>query len=138
MPGITHSALGIDPHAKVVGSSLVQGKLLLRAKTACGRTQRYLACYDSQSQFRFFRRVTSSERKRLGKGIDPTCPLELLDWKKLGNSHWKAQWGDLEVITITTKNLLAPTDYSIYIVNGEMVSNKKLKEMITNEDHDYR
>lgn len=130
----TYSAVGIDPSAQVVGSSVAQGKLLLRAKTAHGRTQRYVACYDSDAKFRFFRRVSSSERKRLGKGEDITSPLELLDWEQ-GPFYWLAQWGDLKVITLTPQNLLAPTDYSTYVVNGEMVSNKTLKEILTNEDH---
>ena len=128
-----YSALGIDPSVQVVGSSVAHGKLLLRAKTTQGRTQRYVACYDSDAQFRFFRRVSSSERKRLGKGEDITSPLELLDWKQ-GSCHWLAQWGDLKVITLTPHNLLAPTDYSTYVVNGEMVSNQTLKELV-NEDH---
>ncbi len=137
MDNTVHSALGIDPSVQVVGSSVAQGKLLLRAKTTHGRTQRYVACYDSDDQFRFFRRVSSSERKRLGKGEDITSPLELLDWKQ-GSCYWLAQWGDLKVITLTPQNLLAPTDYSTYVVNGEMVSNHTLKEIITNEDHDSR
>jgi len=137
MHNTVHSALGIDPGMQVVGSSVAQGKLLLRAKTTHGRTQRYVACYDSEGQFRFFRRVSSSERKRLGKGEDITCPLELLDWEQ-GSCYWLAQWGDLKVITLTPQNLLAPTDYSTYVVNGEMVSNHTLKEILTNEDHDSR
>lgn len=131
----THRALGIDPSAQVVGSSVANGKLLLRTKTLYGRTQRYVACYDSDGQFRFFRRVSSSERKRLGRGEDITCPLELLDWKQ-GSCHWLAQRGDLKVITLTPQNLLAPTDYTTYIVNGEMVSKNTLKDML-NEDHNH-
>lgn len=125
----THSALGIDPSAKVVGSSVAQGKLLLRAKTTQGKTQRYVACYDSDGQFRFFRRVSSSERKRLGKGEDITSPLELLDWKQ-GSHHWIAKWRNLEVITLTPNTILAPTDYTTYVVNDELVSHKTLKEII--------
>ena len=132
----TYSATGIDPSVQVVGSSVAQGKLLIRAKTTTGRTQRYVACYDSDNEFRFFRRVSSSERKRLGKGEDIICPLELLDWRQ-GTCHWLAQWGDLRVITLTPQNLLAPTDYSTYVVNGEMVSRNKLKEMIADEDHNH-
>ena len=127
---IVHSALGIDPSVQVMGSSVAGGRLLLRAKTTTGKTQRYVACYDSKDQFRFFRRVSSSERKRLGRGEDITCPLELLDWKQ-GSCHWLAQWGDLKVITLTPSHLLAPTDYTTYVVNGDMVSNKTLKEIIT-------
>lgn len=132
----TYSAVGIDPSAQVVGSSVAHSKLLLRAKTTQGRTQRYVACYDSDDKFRFFRRVSSSERKRLGRGEDITCPLELLDWKQ-GSCHWVSQWGTLKVITLTPSNLLAPTDYSTYVVNGEMVSNHTLKEILTNEDHNH-
>ena len=124
-----YSALGIDPSVQVVGSSVAHGKLLLRAKTTQGKTQRYVACYDSDGQFRFFRRVSSSERKRLGKGEDITSPLELLDWKQ-GSCHWITQWKHLEVITLTPKTLLAPTDYTTYVVNDELVSNKTLKEII--------
>ena len=131
-----HSALGIAPDAQVVGSSAVHGKILLRTKTTHGRTQRYVACYDSDNNFIYFRRVSSSERKRLGKGENITSPLELLDWKQ-GPTYWHASYDGLEVITLTPMVIISPTDYSTYVVNGEMVSNQKLKEII-NEDHSSR
>ena len=130
MKDIVHSSLGITPGAIVVGSSVANNTLLLRTRTTHGKTQRFVACYDPDSKFKYFRRVSSSERKRLGRGQQITHPLELLDWT-LGPSCWLTQYGGLKIITLTPNNILAPTDYSVYVVNGEMVSNHKLKEMIS-------
>ena len=133
MTKVVHNALGINPDVKVVGSSLVGGKLLLRSRTTDGRTIRYVACYDPfTSSFKYFRRVTSTERKRLGKGESITCPLEELAWERRLN-HWEAQWKNLRVTTLTPQvNFISPTDYTSYVVNGEMISNHKLKEIIQN------
>jgi len=136
MGNVVHSALGIEPGVHVVGSSLASGRLLLRTKTTHGRTLRYVACYDLEGKFKYFRRVSSSERKRLGRGEVITSPLEQLDWLQ-ESSHWCSQWHGKKVSTLTPYNLVAPTDYSTYTVGSEMVSNLKLKEMITNADHNY-
>ena len=134
MSKLTYSALGIDPSDRVVGSSISKGKLLLRTRTTDKKTHRYVACYDSSNEFKYFRRVSSSERKRLGKGEDITCPLEQLDWVKSSNC-WLAQWNDKQVRTLTpTQTHLAPTDYSTYVIGNEMVSKQKFKELI-HEDH---
>lgn len=125
-----HRALGIDPSVLVVGSSVANSRLLLRAKTTCGTTLRYVACYAPDGEFKYFRRVSSSERKRLGRGEDITHPLERLEWSQ-GPTCWFTQWGDLKIITLTPFNLLAPTDYTTYVVNGSMVTNKKLKEIVS-------
>jgi len=124
-----HSAVGIDPSVQVVGSSISNGKLLLRTRDTWGKTRRYVACYDSNNIFKYFRRVTSSERKRLGKGENITCQLELLDWEQK-SFGWYTQWNDLTVTTLTPNKLIAPTDYSTYVVNGVIVSKHKLKEML--------
>lgn len=130
MMNICHSALGIDPSVQVVGSSVSNGRILLRAKTTRGTTLRYVACYAPDGKFKYFRRVSSSERKRLGRGENITHPLERLEWSQ-GPTCWLTQWGDLNVVTLTPFNLLAPTDYTTYVVNGSMVSNKKLKEIVS-------
>lgn len=135
MTDVVHSALGIDPSSRVVGSSVSNGTLLLRARSINGTTQRYVACYNSDGSFKYFRRVTSSERKRLGRGQQLSHPLETLNWSQ-GSTCWLTQHGDLKIITLSPNNLLAPTDYSVYVVNGEMVSNHRLKEMI-HEDHNH-
>ena len=129
MTNTVHSALGIDPSSRVVGSSISNDTLLLRARSITGSTQRYVACYASDGSFKYFRRITSSERKRLGRGQQLSHPLEVLNWSQ-GPTCWLAQHGDLKIITLSPSNLLAPTDYSVYVVNGEMVSNLRLKEMI--------
>lgn len=130
MANVCHSALGIDPSVHVVGSSIANGRLLLRAKTTDGKTQRYVACYAPEGYFKYFRRVSSSERKRLGKGEDIIHPLEKLEWRH-GSTCWLSQWEDLKIITLTPFNLLAPTDYTTYAVNGSMITNQKLiKEII--------
>ena len=128
MAKVCHSALGIDPSVQVVGSSLVNGRLLLRAKTIHGKTLRYVACYEL-GRFKYFRRVSSSERKRLGKGENITHPLEKLDWRQ-GSSCWMSQWEDLKISTLTPFNTLAPMDYTTYVANGSMLTNKKLMEIL--------
>ena len=126
----SYSALGIEPGARVVGSALVRGILLLRARTITGKTRRYKACYDTKGNFKYFRQVTSSERKRLGRGEKLHCPLEELDWKRYSN-QWIAHWGDLVIYTLTpTHGIVAPTDYSTYILNGELVSKYTLLKEI--------
>lgn len=129
MKDIVHSSLGIDPSVQVVGSSVANKTVLLRTRTVAGKTQRYAACYDSEGKFKYFRRISSSERKRLGRGQQISHPLETLNWEQ-GPTCWLAQHGDLKILTLTPNNLLAPTDYTIYVVNGEMITNLRLKEMI--------
>ena len=125
----SYTVLGIEPSARVVGSSIVNGTLLLRTRTLHGKTRRYKACYGSEGQFKYFRQVTSSERKRLSKGGKLLCPLEELDWK-LQSPHWIAQWRDLTVHTGISQSIIAPTDYSTYVVNGELISRQKLKDIL--------
>ena len=136
MDSICHSALGIDPSVQVVGSSIANGRLLLRAKTTEGKTRRYVACYAPEGYFKYFRRVSSSERKRLGRGENITHPLEKLEWSQ-GSTCWLSQWEDLKIITLTPFNLLAPTDYTTYVVNGSMITNQKLMEIINSDENHF-
>jgi hypothetical protein len=133
----SHTSLGIDPSAKILGSTESMGRLLIRAKDPWGNTLRYVACHDSEGSFTYFRRVTSSERKRLGRGKQISCPLEKLDWKQVAYG-WIATHGDLKIATIIPQNLLSPCDYSAYSLNGKLVSRSRLMKEIENENHNYR
>lgn len=128
-----YTALGIDPGVRVVGSSLVNKKLLLRAKTPTNRTLRYVGCYTDTGKFKYFRKISSSERKRLGRGKSITNPLESLDWQPSATC-WTTTWNGLKVSTLAPNYIIAPTDYTVYVVGDKMVTTKTLKGMI-NEDH---
>lgn len=127
----TYSSLGIHPGAKVIGFSMTGvGNLLLRAKLN-EKSQRYLACLDDDGEFKYFRKITSSERKRVGQGTLKPCPLEKIDWVQDGDYRWWATHNGRFLETASPYGVrLAPTDYRTYLVDGELVSNQRLKEMI--------
>lgn len=125
--------LGIKPGSRVVGTRWINDHLLLRAKLPSGKTLRYIACTYPNGDFKYFRLITSSERKRAGRGILDACPLETINWTRRG-SGWQAELGNLSIITLAPNQLIAPTDYVLYSVNGELTTSSTLKEMI-NEDH---
>ena len=125
--------LGIKPGSQVVGTRWVNDHLLLRAKLPSGKTLRYLACTYPNGDFKYFRLITSSERKRVGRGILDASPLETINWTRRGQG-WQAEHNGLLIHTLAPNYVIAPTDYTLYSVNGELTTPTTLEEMI-NEDH---
>lgn len=131
-------ALGIHPEATILGSSVVSERILLRAKVK-GKTVRYISCHDSNNLFIYFRKVTSSERKRVGKGTYTPSLLEKLCWKET-YWGWEAQLSDLQIQTLsvyTTKQNKAPIDFNTYVVNGALHSKQKLEGLVKTHESYY-
>jgi hypothetical protein len=127
--------LGIKPGSRVVGTRWINDHLLLRAKLPSGKTLRYLACTYPNGDFKYFRLITSSERKRVGRGILDASPLETINWARRGQG-WQAEHSNLVITTLAPNYLIAPTDYTLYSVNGELTTHANLEEMI-HEDHNH-
>jgi len=127
------NALGLDPDAEVVGIRYVNQDTLLRTKVR-GRTQRYIACYDAKSRFKYYREITSSERKRVVLDDLDDNPIGSLDWVLI-EDKWICQLAGERLAPMVPNRLKAPTDYSVYMWGSEIVSNNKLKEYAkTNAD----
>ena len=122
------NALGIDPDAEVVGIRYVNQDTLLRTKVR-GRTQRYIACYDAESRFKYYREITSSERKRVVLDNLDDNPIGTLDWALIGNK-WICHLDGERLVPIVPSRLKAPTDYSVYMWGSVVISNRKLKEYV--------
>lgn len=124
----TYNTLGIDPNVQIVGTSKSNNKLLLRGKLN-DKTIRYVACYNNDGNFKYFRKVTSTERKRVGKGEEVLNPLEQLDWVQ-NNLGWETVYDGSLIQTINLPYILAPTDYPLYSVGYLILTSKNLKEII--------
>jgi hypothetical protein len=120
--------LGVDPRAEVVGIRYLGSNTLLRTRIK-GRTQRYIACYDAGSRFKYYREITSSERKRVVLDNLDDNPIGALDWALIGDK-WICQLSGKRLTPIVPNRLKAPTDYSVYMWGSDIVSNNKLKDMI--------
>ena len=120
------NALGLDPDAEVVGIRYVNQDTLLRTRIR-GRTQRYIACYDAESRFKYYREITSSERKRVVLDNLDDNPISSLDWVLI-EDKWICQLAGERLAPMVPNRLKAPTDYSVYMWGSEIVSNNKLKE----------
>ena len=124
------TALGIDPDAEIVGIRYVNDDTLLRTRVR-GRTQRYIACYDLEYRFKYYREITSSERKRVVLDDLDDNPLCTLEWVLVGDK-WICQLGDKRLVPLVPNRLKAPTDYAVYMWGSEIVSTRKLKEYVKN------
>ena len=120
--------LGVDPSAIVVGVRYVNNNTLLRTRIK-GRTQRYIACYDSNSRFKYFREISSSERKRVIQNTLEDNPIGNLDWVLVGDT-WSCELQGKPLVPIKPYSLKAPTDYTVYMWGGTLISNKFLKKEI--------
>ena len=120
--------LGLDPDAEVVGIRYVNRDTLLRTRIR-GRTQRYIACYDAESRFKYFREITSSERKRVVLDNLDDNPIGTLDWALIGDK-WICHLDGKRLVPIVPNRIKAPTDYSVYMWGSDIISNNKLKDAI--------
>ena len=120
--------LGLDPDAEVVGIRYVNRDTLLRPRIR-GRTQRYIACYDAESRFKYFREITSSERKRVVLDNLDDNPIGTLDWALIGDK-WICHLDGKRLVPIVPNRIKAPTDYSVYMWGSDIISNNKLKDAI--------
>ena len=124
------TAIGLDPEAVVVGIRRINNDVLLRAKVR-GRTQRYIACYDTSHRFQYYREITSSERKRVITNSLDKHPISTLDWSLI-KGKWFCYLDDKSLVPVTPSKLKAPTDYSVYLWGDQLISNKTLKQEIIN------
>lgn len=122
------NALGLDPNAVVVGIRHINNDILLRTRIK-GRTQRYIACYDAESRFKYYREITSSERKRVVLNNLDDNPIDTLDWELIGDK-WICHFDGKKLVPIVPNRLKAPTDYSVYLWGSDIVSNSRLKECV--------
>lgn len=120
--------LGVDPRAEVVGIRYLGSNTLLRTRIK-GRTQRYIACYDAESRFMYYREITSSERKRVVLNNLEDNPIGTLDWVLI-EDKWVCQLAGERLAPMVPNRVKAPTDYSVYMWGSEIVSNNKLKEYV--------
>ena len=120
--------LGVDPEAEVVGVRYLGRDTLLRTRIR-GRSQRYIACYDTANRFMYYREITSSERKRVVLDNLGDNPIGTLDWVLI-EDKWVCQFGGKVLTSILPNRVKAPTDYSVYMWGTDIVSNSKLKDMI--------
>lgn len=118
--------LGVDPRAEVVGTRYLGSNTLLRTRIK-GRTQRYIACYDAESRFMYYREITSSERKRVVLDNLDDNPIGRLDWVLI-EDKWICQLAGERLTPMVPNRVKAPTDYSVYMWGSKIVSNNKLKE----------
>ena len=123
-------SLGIDPRCEIVGVRQVADQILLRTRLE-QRTMRYISSHGEDGEIRFFRTITSSERKRAGNNSLEPSPLEQLDWE-LVDQKWNTKFLGQCLTPLVPARLIAPTDYAIYILGDELVSQGKLKEIILN------
>ena len=120
--------LGLDPEAEIVGIRYVNQHTLLRTRIR-GRTQRYITCYDAESRFKYYREITSSERKRVVLNNLDDNPIATLDWV-LTDDKWTCQLAGKKLVPVIPNRLKAPTDYAVYMWGLGIISNNKLKEII--------
>jgi hypothetical protein len=121
-------ALGLHPKAEIVGIRYVNNDTLLRTRIR-GRTQRYIACYDADARFKYYREITSSERKRVVSDSLEDNPLGRLDWALIGDK-WACQLSGKTLTPIVPNRLKAPTDYAVYVWGTEILSNRALKDLV--------
>ena len=127
------NALGVDPRAEIVGVRHIGNDTLLRTRIR-NRTQRYIACYDSESRFKYFREITSSERKRVVLDNLEDNPIGALDWVLI-EGKWICQLNGKKLAPMVPLRLKAPTDYSVYMWGSDVISNNKLKGMLNENQY---
>ena len=128
---MTTFKLGVDPRAEIKGIRRTNGSILLRTKIG-GRTQRYIACFTSSQEFKFYREITSSERKRVVKKTLRAHPLETLPWiLEDGSNKWSCILRGEVLTTLAPAVLKAPTDYSVYMWGQKIYTkNQILQEVV--------
>jgi hypothetical protein len=130
-----YPTLGLDPRCEIVGVREVAHRTLLRTRLG-SRTQRYVSCHeDHTKRFRFFRRITTSERKRATMSNLKPSPLELLSWVRVEGGTWTCQLGGKPLTPLIPSECIAPTDYNVYLWGTQLLGAKRLKGIVNEKQY---
>lgn len=124
----TIDTTGVHPDAVIVGERYIGQHTLLRARVN-GQTLRYITCYRPDGTFKYFRRISSSERKRAGQSCLEINPLETLEWV-LTPEGWCSTLNGEALTPVIPFSLIAPTDYTVYWLGDKMASKATIRRLV--------